>query len=177
MFLTNQHQILVRRLFHISQTTSVEDYIQRFSELVDQITAYEPRPDPVQYTSRFLDGLKPTVRVLVAIQQPTTLESAYSLALLYEELGDGSTPMNSPSTPISTSWQAQATQPPFPPPPSKWISRTVEEKRAAEQHRNPGDDKWNSLKTYRCSKGLCFIYSEKWSREHECKQAISLHVV
>jgi hypothetical protein len=46
---------------------------------------------PVHYITKFLDGLKPTVRVLVAIQQPATLDAAYTLALLYEELGDGMT--------------------------------------------------------------------------------------
>jgi hypothetical protein len=85
----NQHQILVRRMFHISQTLTVEDYVRRFTQLVDKIVVYESRPDPVHYVTKFLDGLKPTVRVLVEIQQPATLDAAYTLALLYEELGDG----------------------------------------------------------------------------------------
>jgi hypothetical protein len=84
----NQHQVLVRRLFHISRTSTIADYVQRFSQLMDQIAAYETKPDPVHYTTRFLDGLKPAVHVLVAIQQPPDLDTAYSLALLYEELGD-----------------------------------------------------------------------------------------
>jgi hypothetical protein len=37
-----------------------------------------------------LDGLKPAVRVIIAIQQPCNLEVAYTLTLLYEELGDDS---------------------------------------------------------------------------------------
>jgi hypothetical protein len=68
----------------------VEDYVARFSELMDKIAAYEERPDSLHYTTRFLDGLKPVVRVLIAIQQPHNLEVAYTLALLYEELGDNS---------------------------------------------------------------------------------------
>jgi hypothetical protein len=40
-FCRNQHQILVRRLLHITQETMVEDYVTRFSQLMDQITAYE----------------------------------------------------------------------------------------------------------------------------------------
>jgi hypothetical protein len=35
----NQHQTLVRRLFHIQQTTTVADYVYRFAQLVDQIAA------------------------------------------------------------------------------------------------------------------------------------------
>jgi hypothetical protein len=158
----NQHQTLVRRLFHIQQTTIVADYVYRFAQLVDQIAAYETRPDPVHYTTRFLDGLKPAVRVLVAIQQPPDLDTAYSLALLYEELGDGSTPLNTalPATPHNRRFQQPfpVAQPPPPPqPPGKWVSRSVEERRATEQQRGQGDDRWSSLKAYRRSKGLCFV--------------------
>jgi hypothetical protein len=87
-FSRNQHPILCRRLFHIRQETTIEDYVSRFFELMDQISVYEGKPDPVHYTTKFIDGLQSSVRVLVAIQQPKTLEVAYSLALLYEELGD-----------------------------------------------------------------------------------------
>jgi hypothetical protein len=68
-----------------------------FAQLVDQIIAYS-RPDPVHYTTRFLDGLKPAVRVLVAIQQPP--DTAYSLALLYEELGDDTSSLNYQALPM-----------------------------------------------------------------------------
>jgi hypothetical protein len=67
----------------------MEDYVQRFSALVDAISAYETHPDPLHYLTRNLDGLKPAVRVLVAIQQPADLDAAFTMALLYEELGEG----------------------------------------------------------------------------------------
>jgi hypothetical protein len=101
-FMRNQHQVLLRRLYRIAQTDSVEDYVQRFSDLIDQISAYDSNPDPLNYLTRFLDGLKPRVRVLVAIQQPEDLDTAYTLALLYEELGDGCTPWNSPPQAVVT---------------------------------------------------------------------------
>jgi hypothetical protein len=69
-FCRNQHQILVRCLIHISQTTIVEDYVARFSALMDQITTYESCPNPLHYTTKFLDGLKPGVLLLVAIDIP-----------------------------------------------------------------------------------------------------------
>jgi hypothetical protein len=80
----NQHIVLIRRLYHIAQTGTVEDYVQRFSALVDSISAYETHLDPLHYLTCFLDGLKPAVRVLVAIQQPTDLEAAFTMALVYE---------------------------------------------------------------------------------------------
>jgi hypothetical protein len=170
----NQHQILVRRLLHITQTTTVEDYVRRFFQLMDQIAAYEVKPDPVHYTTKFLDGLKSAVRVLVAIQQPPDLDTAYSLALLYEELGEGPTsaaPGFSPSpSPFLRSHQLYTPIPP-PPPPSKWVSRS------AEQQCPASDDKWSTLKAYRRSKGLCFTCGEKWGQYHQCKPSIQLHVV
>jgi hypothetical protein len=55
--------VLVRCLFHICQVTTVEDYLQRFSQLMDRISAYETHPDPIHYIRRFLDGLKPAMCV------------------------------------------------------------------------------------------------------------------
>jgi hypothetical protein len=174
-FMRNQHQILLRRLFRISQTDSVEDYVQRFSDLVDQISAYEPNPDSLRNLTRFLDGLKPAVRVLVAIQQPDSLDAAFTMALLYEELGDGSNPLNLQST---YRVHRQPVLPPPPPlPPTKWVSRSVEAKKQSEHLRPSSDDRWTSLKAYRKARGLCYVCGERWGRDHQCKGAVPLHLV
>jgi hypothetical protein len=143
---------------------------------MDQISVYEGKPDPVHYTTKFIDGLQSSVRVLVAIQQPKTLEVAYSLALLYEELGDDNQQRFQPIA-ASTSRRSISAPPPPPPPPSKWVSRTVEEKKAVDSQKPTSVDKWNSLRAYRRSKNLCFTCGEKYSHEHQCKSAIQLHVV
>jgi hypothetical protein len=39
------------------------------------------------------------------------------------------------------------------------------------------DDKWQQLRNYCKSKGLCFVCGEKWSREHQCRSTVQLHVV
>jgi hypothetical protein len=62
----DQHAILVRQLFHIKQTSSVE-YIEKFAGLVDELTAYESKPDPLHYTMCFIDGLRDDIRVVVLI--------------------------------------------------------------------------------------------------------------
>lgn len=144
---------------------------------MDQICAYEAKLDPIHYTTLFLDGLKPAVRVLVAIQQPKDLETTYSLALLYEELGDGTTPQNFNHSSSSSSRRVLSSPLPPPQPPAKWISKTVEEKKTVELQRPNSEDKWQNLKAYGRSKGLCFICGEKWGREHQCKNATQLHVV
>ncbi|KAK1696848.1 hypothetical protein QYE76_013545 [Lolium multiflorum] len=130
-FMRNQQQVLLRCLYHISQTTTVEDYVQRFSDLVDQLQAHGTQSDPLHYLTKFLDGLFPAVRVLVAIQQPQDLDTAYTLALLYEELGDVCIPLQSQSPFGAAPRRAQSIVQPAlpPPPPAKWVSKSVEERK------------------------------------------------
>jgi hypothetical protein len=66
-FMRNQHQVLLRQLYRISQTSTVEYYVHRFSDLIDAILAYEMHPNYLNYLTQFLNGLKPTIRALVAI--------------------------------------------------------------------------------------------------------------
>uniref|UniRef100_A0ACD5XV49 Uncharacterized protein n=1 Tax=Avena sativa TaxID=4498 RepID=A0ACD5XV49_AVESA len=63
----NQHQSLIRRLYKLVQTGSVAYYIHEFAELIDQLASYEDRQDNLHYVTRFIAGLKPKVRMLVAI--------------------------------------------------------------------------------------------------------------
>jgi hypothetical protein len=58
----------------------MEDYVHQFAELIDQLAGYEDRPDPAHYVTRFIDGLKPAVRLLVVVQLPPDLEIAYTIA-------------------------------------------------------------------------------------------------
>ena len=73
---------MIRQLYHIRQTSIVADYVERFSELVDQLIAYEHSTDPMYYTICFMDGLHDNIRSIVLVQRPSSLDTAYSLALL-----------------------------------------------------------------------------------------------
>lgn len=53
----DQRDMLVRQMFHIHQTTTVIDYVERFSTLFDQLKAYQPKPDYHYYITRFVNGL------------------------------------------------------------------------------------------------------------------------
>jgi hypothetical protein len=57
------------------------------------------------------------------------------------------------------------------------VSKTVEEKKQSDTGRYSVDDKWNSLRAYRKSKGLCFVCGERWGWDHQYKQNIQLHIV
>jgi hypothetical protein len=49
-FSRDQHKLLIRQLFHIRQTSPVQDYVDRFTALVDQLKSYNktlmPFPSP-----------------------------------------------------------------------------------------------------------------------------------
>jgi hypothetical protein len=54
-----EHQeLMLRQLFNIKQHGSVSEYVEQFSGLVDQLTAYGHSIDPLYFTMRFIDGLK-----------------------------------------------------------------------------------------------------------------------
>lgn len=82
----DQHELLVRQLFHIKQQGSVADYITQFSSLMDQLLAYEGHTDPLHYTMKFIDGLKPEFKSAILLQRPSTLDTAFVLAQLQEEV-------------------------------------------------------------------------------------------
>ena len=145
--------------------------MERFSELYDQLSAYEEIPNTVHYVTRFMEGLVPHIRLLVGIQQPTDLDTTYTLAVLSEELGD--TSQSKPGAvyiPVSKR-SFTSTMKAAPP-------RISEDKRVPEPTRAAvTEDRWSALRAYRKSKGLCFTCGEKWARDHQCKQEVQLHVV
>jgi hypothetical protein len=77
---------LVRQLFHIKQNGTVEEYIAKFASLVDELTAYESKPDPIHYTMCFIDVLRDDIRDFVLIQRPSELDTANALTKLQEEV-------------------------------------------------------------------------------------------
>lgn len=43
----DQHESLIRQLFHIHYTSSVTEYVESFSQLIDQLDAYQSVIDPL----------------------------------------------------------------------------------------------------------------------------------
>lgn len=84
-FSHDQHELLLRQLFNIKQTASVQEYVDQFIALVENLSAYTPNPDHLSYTTRFIDGLRPDIRAIVIVQRSQNLDTACTLALLQEE--------------------------------------------------------------------------------------------
>jgi hypothetical protein len=81
----DQHEILIRQLYHIKQIESVQSYIDKFCELVDQLQPYNPHIDPLYYTTRFIDRLKDEIKHVLIVRHHPDLDIACCLALLREE--------------------------------------------------------------------------------------------
>uniref|UniRef100_A0ACD5VEF7 Uncharacterized protein n=1 Tax=Avena sativa TaxID=4498 RepID=A0ACD5VEF7_AVESA len=137
------------------------------------------------------DGIKEEITVVVLVHQPKNLDAAVSLALLHEEAmeirrnreprrTDGSFLYNKnnfrPLAIQATSVDKPATihSAPRTPIPS-------EDKRGQESVRNAipatSEDRVASLKSYRRSRGLCFVCGEKWAPGHKCFTIVQIHVV
>jgi hypothetical protein len=66
-------------LFHIKQLSLVQEYITQFTELIDQLPAYEPDADKFYYTVRFVDGLKYEIKSVILVQHLVDLDTACML--------------------------------------------------------------------------------------------------
>ena len=178
----DQHELLIRQLFHIKQTSSVADYVERFAELVDQLSAYTSNTDPLYYTLRFIDGLRGDIRSIVLVQRPPDLDSACVLAALQEEVADSSRrrefrrpdPLIPPKSSARGPLPLPAPRPPLPPSPTPATDRRgVESVRSSTSP----EAKAAALRAYRRAMGLCHKCGEKWNREHVCAPTVQLHVV
>lgn len=81
-FSRDQHELLLRQMNKIRQTSTVSDYVDRFTDLVEQLAAYTPHQDLVALTTRFIDGLRDDIRRVVMVAHPTNLDAACTVALL-----------------------------------------------------------------------------------------------
>jgi hypothetical protein len=160
----DQHEFLLQKMNRIRQTSSVQDYVDRFAELVDQLKAYDSSAKPLTHITRFLDGLHFDIRAILLVQRPDSLDTAYTLALLQEEA-------------MESSRRRELRQ---------WTPRAGfqrPEKPLVAEPDKPGlnprtlDKKLADLKAYRRARGLCDHCGDKWTRDHKCAQQVSLNVL
>jgi len=120
------------------------------------------------FTTRFVDGLWDDIRMVVTLQRPSTLDTAYSLALLQEEVA-ASTPKTDTTRlgfrPQHKPTLAQSRLP--------GADKEMGDKAPAMDQ----DDKLSTLQAYRHARGLCEVYAEKWVRGHKCAATVSLQAM
>jgi hypothetical protein len=177
-------------LYHIHEQTSVTDYVVRFAKLIDQLAAYEQNMNSLHYITRFQDGLWPHICAAVAIQCPVELNTAYSLALLQEEMSEQPVhghgrllPLTGPAPILALPAPPRRPMPlPEPPPPVNKMQVHLEKQHVAESSRVTQvslsvDAKWIVLRNYRRARGQWYTCGERYSREYQCKGTVQLHVL
>ena len=184
----DRHQLLIRQFFAIKQSSTVQDYIERFEHLMNQLLSYFDEIHPFYFLTRFIGGLRADLRAAIMVQRPADLDTACALALVQEEVQDGVRPENirfpeqayrpAPRLPL----QAVPLHQPRPPTTPAAVDRCgVEAARAApvEQPRpQPAEaNPLNTLRAYRRARGLCFKCGERWGRDHTCPATIQMHVL
>lgn len=132
----DQHEFLIHQLLHIKQTSTIVEYIDRFTALVDQLHAYECRTDPLYYTMLFIDGLRHEIKSAIIVQHPQS-RSACVRAQLQEEVVPVPIKKENRSMDFSASLRYQfKSAHPLSSPPSKWDeqpqSTVVEDKKPTE---------------------------------------------
>jgi hypothetical protein len=178
-----QYQQLYRKSFRIRQTSSVTEYIEQFDILMHHMLAYKPDIDPTFFTTHFIDGLRKDLRASVLIQCPNDLDSAVSLALLQEEIGEDED-HNSPPSKFSgysrinykafshSPVQSDAT-------PAKNKQGVLSDDRKVTDgiRTASSTQKLAALKSYRKAMGLCFKCGEEWNQQHKCSVSAQLHLI
>ena len=170
-FCRDQHEFLIRQLFHIKQTSTIQDYVDRFVDLVEQLSAYTPNPDHLYYSTRFIDGLRDDIRAIIIVQRPQDLDTACSLALWQEEAlepgrrrdvrrTDGFSLSKAPASKSVSS-------------PGRPVVSIADDKRQPDDRRIPPrppnvDEKLQTLRSYRKARGLCIRCGERWQPGHKC---------
>lgn len=63
----DQHQLLIRKIFHIWQVSTVKDYVDRFAELANHLASHNSSIDALSYTIRFVGSLHDDIRVVIVV--------------------------------------------------------------------------------------------------------------
>jgi hypothetical protein len=149
--------------------------VEKFSVLVDQLTAHEVETNPLYYAMRFVDGLKDDVKSMVMIQRPITLDDACGLALVQEEVVEfgrkkGYGCLDSTSNRMSQRHASSYSLPKWDKPVGQSAIEEVHQTKSAKV--GSIDDKFRALKQYHHAKGLCDRCAEKCSYGHKCASTV-----
>jgi len=174
----SQYEALIRQLFRIRQASTIQEYIDKFSALVDQLLAYTRHTDPLFFAMRFMDGLRDDIRTAVHMQRLNSFDEACVLALLQEELLESTRRKEGRCLDTFMANKFAGVWPTVPQVP---LAADKNDKAApavgADRRGHGVEDRLNTLRSYRRARGLCIHCGEKWSLDHRCSENIQLHVL
>jgi hypothetical protein len=153
----------MKTLLQLKQTGSVNEYIVEFQRLVYQVSMFNPHYDTNFFISQFIQGLKFELRGVVESHIPDTLERAYLIAKVQQELLD-----DTPKKMQRQYGRSETTVGKFDMQPKPTLKFST-------------GDLWKDrqLRDYRRANGLCFKCGEKYDPTHVCgqKQAATLNAM
>jgi hypothetical protein len=85
-FEVNTHRVKTMALLKLRQSGSIEDYKNKFDQLVYNIRLYDNHISETMLVSQFLLGLKEELRQVVELHLPDTVSQAATLAAIREHL-------------------------------------------------------------------------------------------
>jgi hypothetical protein len=153
----DEHVMFICQMFSIQQTTSVADYVEKFSGLRDNFVAYGRSMDPLYFVQHFVDGLRADIRAAVFVNHSSSFDTACVLALLQEEV---SRPLRRPegvrpSFPMVAKGPARGALPLPLPPKMEQFGVVAEEVKRGDYNHPRVEDKFAALRAYHRSRGLC----------------------
>lgn len=158
----------------------MSEYIEKFTDLFEQLKAYNPNPDKLYFTTRFIDGLREDIRSVVLVAHPRDLDSVCTLALLQEEVlnqGNHKELKRSEASPFACTATIKGVLP-LPPPPRRPPAppEAIDDKRAAAKPTSV-DDRLSTLRSYHRARGLCIRCGDKWAPGHRCAPVPQIHAL
>ncbi|KAK1685027.1 hypothetical protein QYE76_045875 [Lolium multiflorum] len=158
--------------------TNPENYVvsDEDDEIAETENTYTPhhRSHSGPRLPRFIAGLKHDIRRAIALQNPGTIDLAYSLAQTQETLlVEDTTPSSNKYTQrdaLRVKFKQHGQLPGF-------LGAPPEEKKAGDKPAVATVSKFDSLRAQRRARGECFECGEKYAPGHKCPAQIQLHVL
>lgn len=151
----------MRYFLSLKQVGSVIEYYEKFEGAMHHVLVHNRNYDDVFFVSRFTKGLKYDVRAAILLHKPRTVDVAFSLALMQEELLEKSN-----RRPYHRQ-EKEHTKISFSKPPllaGKGILGTnpINNTEADIKHKQQWNaDKYSALRSARRTKGMCMKCGEK----------------
>ena len=132
-----------------------------------KLLVYNHAYDETFFINRFVQGLKPSIRAPVKLQQPTSVDIAYSLAQTQEAL------LAEDTSKYSKKWEPRFSSKPYIH--QGLMGSSPADKRPEEQPRV--SDKVDNLRAQHRARGECFKCGETYGPGHKCPSKVQLHVM
>lgn len=148
----DKYQHHLEELENLKQYGSVEEYYNKFEELMHLVLVYNKGYDETFFVTRFMGGLKPEIKIAIKLHKPRTVDVALSLAQTQEELLEENNKKNYVKGNYRESYRSSAKAGQV----GKGILGPAPEEGKKIKEKPKWEDVYESLKAARKTRGECF---------------------